>query len=118
MMESVSTFARSSGITRPVWMRNGFMAVCADSGEPPHVDEMPGDRGACRHGGTYEMRAAAAALPALRISIRCRRAALAGFEPVIVPRQAHRASGLAPFETGVAENPVQAFGFRLRLHEP
>src|SRR5437867_2205678 len=110
MMASVSTFARSSGITRPVWTRKEFM-VAVPLGEMPHVDEMPGDRGARRHRGTDEMRAAAAALPAFEIAVRRRRAALAGFEPVVVHREAHRASGLAPFETGVAENPVQAFGF-------
>src|SRR5258705_11403030 len=98
MMASVSTLLRSSGATNPVTMRNGCM-ICALA-QPTHVDKMPGDSRRSRHGRAHEMSAAAGALPTFEIPVRCRRATLAGLQPVVVHRQAHRASGLAPLETG------------------
>ena len=79
-----------------VFFRHAF-APCAKS-ESTDVDEVSGDRGRRRHCGTHQMRAAARALPALEIAVRRRRAALARLELVVVHREAHRASGLAPFE--------------------
>src|SRR5689334_14438159 len=85
--------------------------------KPAHVDEMSGERGGGRHRRTHEMRAAAGALPPLEVAVRRRRATLARLEPVVVHREAHRAARLAPFEARVAERPVEALGFRLRLDE-
>src|SRR5437016_2702595 len=62
------------------------------------------------------MGAAARALAALEVAVRGRGAALARLELVGVHAEAHRASGLAPLEARVAEDPVQPFLLGLRLH--
>src|SRR5947199_7368267 len=62
------------------------------------------------------MRAAAGALPAFEVAVRRGRAALARLEDVRVHAEAHRAAGTPPLEPGLDEDPVQPFGFRLRLH--
>src|SRR6185436_21188564 len=107
MMASVSTLARSSGATRPFSTVNFSMGLAP----APHVDEMAGDRRRGRHRRADEVRAPARALPPLEVAIRGGRAALAGLEAVGVHRQAHRAAGLAPFETRFAEHLVQTFPF-------
>src|SRR5689334_7795728 len=104
MIASVSTFARSSGATTPVTIRNGSMSVPLP--EPAHVDEMTSHCSGRGHRGTHEVRAAAGTLAAFEIAVRRGRATLAGFEPVVVHREAHRASGLAPFEARIAEDTV------------
>src|SRR5579864_6032279 len=78
---------------------------------------MPGE--GCRggHCGTDEMRAPARTLAALEIAVRRRRAALARQEAVVVHREAHRATRLAPFEAGVTKRAIESLGFRLRFHE-
>src|SRR6185369_10354448 len=107
MMASVSTLARSSGATRPFRTVNLSMGLAP----APHVDEMAGNRRRGRHRRADEVRAPARALPAFEIAVRGGRAALAGFEPVGVHRQAHRAARLPPFETRFAEHLVQPFPF-------
>src|SRR4051794_37090728 len=96
MMASVSTFARSSGATKPVCTRNGCMVV--SSAEAADVDEVPGDRGRSGHCGAHEVGAAAVALASLEVAVGRRCAALARLQPVVVHRQAHRAARLAPLE--------------------
>src|SRR5690348_13316399 len=64
------------------------------------------------------MGAAAGALAALEIAVRGRGAAFAGAQGIAVERRAERAAGLAPFESGVAEDAVEPFGFGLALHRP
>src|SRR5450759_5896279 len=100
MMASVSTLLRSSGATNPVMTRKACM-ICVLA-QPTNVDEMAGDARGRRHGRTDQMGASAGALAPLEVAVRRRRAALAGLEPVVVHRQAHRASGLAPIDTGVS----------------
>src|SRR5450432_2935350 len=87
------------------------------STESAHVDEMPGDAGRSRHRGADQMGAAARALPPLEVAIGGRRATLAGFEPIVVHRETHRASGLAPFETRGREHAIEAFALSLRLDQ-
>src|SRR5947209_1376082 len=62
------------------------------------------------------MRSAALALTADEIAVRGRGAALARGDEIAVHADAHRAARLAPFETGVAEDAVEAFGFRRELY--
>ena len=59
------------------------------SKEASDVDEASCNRCRRRHCGAHQMRTAARTLTALEIAIRCRRAALAGLEAIIVHRQAH-----------------------------
>jgi hypothetical protein len=84
----------------------------------PDIDEVPGNRGSRRHGGRNEMGAALEALAALEVAVRGRRATLLGLELVRVHGEAHRAARLAPVESGLDEDLVEALGFRLLLHDP
>src|SRR5712691_13330682 len=86
------------------------------SSELPDVDEMPRNRCRRRHRRADEVRAAAAALPALEVPVRRRGAALAGGEDVRVHAEAHRATGPPPLEAGVLEDAVETFVLRLSLH--
>src|SRR2546421_1855007 len=81
-----------------------------------NVDEVALDRRRRRHLGRDEVRAAAAALAALEVSVRGRRAALARSEDVRVHAETHRASGAAPLEPGRAEDLVQPLCLGLHLH--
>src|SRR6185369_12157521 len=114
MIASVSTFSRSIGATRPVWMRNGVMVLPAST-EPTDVDEVTLDRSRSGHRRAHEMRAAASALTAFEVAVAGGRAALAGLQPIGVHRQAHRAARLAPLEAGRLEDHVQPFPLGLLL---
>src|SRR3954470_12075058 len=61
------------------------------------------------------MRSAAFPLPSLEITIGRRRAALSRAEHVGVHAEAHRAAGVAPFESGIAKHAVESFLLRLRF---
>src|SRR5712691_8830543 len=112
MIWSVSTLARSSGATR------AFSTVNLSISSPPaNIDEVPGDRGRRGHLRAHEVGPATGALPALEIAVRGRGAALTRLEPVGVHAQAHGATGFAPLETGVLEDPVKAFALRLGFHQ-
>src|SRR6266851_5094519 len=113
MIWSVSTFARSSGATRPFRTVNRSIK----SSPPANVDEVSGDRRRCGHFRAHEMGPAARALATLEIAVRGRGTALPRVEPVRVHAQAHGAAGLAPLETGVLEDPVKALLLRLRFHQ-
>src|SRR5215203_1888592 len=114
MTASVSTLARSSGATRPSREMNLSMLCLA---ERAHIDKMAGYRRRRRHRRTDEMRAAAGTLTAFEIAIGSRCATFARRQLIFVHAQAHRAPGLAPFEAGFDEDLVEAFLFRLPLHE-
>ena len=64
----------------------------------------PGDRGGGHHGGRHQMRARARALPAAEIAVSGRGAALTRGDQIAVDADAHRATGFAPFEAGVAKD--------------
>src|SRR5579863_7094383 len=53
------------------------------------------------------MRARALALPAAEVAVGGRGAAFSRRDQVAVDADAHRAAGLAPFETGIAEDAVE-----------
>src|SRR5689334_15792106 len=61
------------------------------------------------------MGACTRALPADEIAVGGGDAALAWRHRLVVHGEAHGAAGLAPFETGLPEDLVQAFGFGLPL---
>jgi hypothetical protein len=69
------------------------------------------------HDGRDEVRAALVPLAAFEVTVRRRGAALARLQLIRIHAEAHRASGLAPFETRFPEDFVEAFGFRLVIDE-
>src|SRR5215210_6446641 len=64
-----------------------------------------------------EMRATSGTLPPFEVAVRRRCAALAGTEDVRVHAETHRASRVAPLETGVAKDAVETFTLGLRLYQ-
>ena len=80
-----------------------------------NVGEVALDRGGSSHRGTHQMRAAAAALPALEVAVARRRAPLAFAEHVVIHAEAHRAARFAPFEAGVGEDPIEALALGVGL---
>src|SRR3989338_9237551 len=61
-----------------------------------HIDKMPGNRGGRRHLRVHQMGAPARPPPPLEIAVGSRSATLARREPVVVHRQTHRATRIAP----------------------
>ena len=78
-----------------------------------HVDEMTRNRGGRGHDRADEVCAAVFALAAFEVAIAGAGAALVRRQDVRVHSDAHTAAGVAPLETGVAEDFVQSFFFRL-----
>jgi hypothetical protein len=74
--------------------------------EAADIDEMPEHARSSGHRRADQMGATASALAAFEIAIAGGRAALAGFEAIRVHRQTHRTTRLAPFESGINEDPV------------
>src|SRR5512135_2978762 len=114
MIWSVSTLARSSGATLPVWMRKGCISVAVLP--VPDVHEMSGNGGGGGHGGTDEVGAPARALAAFEIAVAGGGASLQGLQDVGVHAQAHGATGFAPLEAGLAKYQVELFFFRCLLY--
>src|SRR6266478_1668042 len=79
------------------------------------VDKMAGDGGGGGHYRADEVRAAVFALAALEVAVAGAGAAFVGRQDVGVHADAHAAAGVAPLETGGAENFVEALFFGLRL---
>src|SRR5688500_7417917 len=113
MIRSVSTFARSSGATRPVCFVNGFKLLKLPLA---HVREVAFDRGCRGHHRTHEMRASAASLAAFEIAIARRGTTLARLEYVGVHSQTHGATCFTPLETSFTEDAIETFAFRAALH--
>src|SRR4051812_31440274 len=115
---SVSTLERSSGITIPFRVLNASILVC--SLVPfgiAYIHEMTGD---CRrrcHGRTDQVSTPAFALATFKVAVGSAGAAFALGKLVAVHGKAHAAPRLAPLETGLLENDVQTFGFRLVLNK-
>src|SRR5579862_5736839 len=76
---------------------------------------MTAERRGGGHCRAHQMRAPTRTLPPLEVPVRCRPAALAGLELIAVECGAERAAGGSPFEAGICENAIKAFGFRLAL---
>src|SRR5712691_7230850 len=99
-------------------MTSNRALACANASLPlPHIDEMPRDRGGGGHCRRHQVRAAARALPAFEIAVRCRSATLLRAELVGIHREAHGAAGLAPFEAGLDKDFVQPFRLGLLLYQ-
>src|SRR5277367_4307344 len=84
-------------------------------GEVADVYEVAGDGCGCGHYRADQMGAAVAALAALEVAVAGAGAAFVGGQDVGVHANAHAAAGVAPLETGVGENLVEAFLFGLGL---
>ena len=81
-----------------------------------NIDKVAGDGGGGGHGGRNQVGAAPLALPAFEVAIAGRGTALARRELVGIHGQAHAAAGLAPFEAGLAKDPVKPFALGLSFH--
>src|SRR5215212_275752 len=112
MIWSVSTSLRSKGAAVPRMTLIGSIALPQFS----RRRERSRNRRSCGHRGRDEMRSSTWSLPALKIPIRRRGAALAGSQLVGVHAQAHRAAGGTPFEPGILEDEIEPFGLRLGTH--
>src|SRR6185369_12856363 len=113
MIWSVSTFARSSGATKPVCLVNGFKLLKLPLA---HVSKVALD---CRRGGhhrTHEMRAAAASLASFEVTIARGRATLARLQNVGVHSQTHRTTSFAPLETRFTEDAIETFALGRAFH--
>src|SRR6185437_12034290 len=77
--------------------------------EYPHIGDGAGERRRRRHGRARQMRARARSLPADEIAVRGRDRALAPRHRLAVGGEAHRAAGLAPLESRVAEDAIEPF---------
>src|SRR5207244_546069 len=84
---------------------------CAPPRPGADVHDTTGERGRRRHGRAHEVRAPPASLAALEVAVRRRGAALAALQHVGVHAEAHRAPGVAPLESRLAEHPVQPLAF-------
>src|SRR6185295_4267669 len=110
MIWSVSTSARSSTETLPSITSTGLISAPISN-----VDEVALDRRGGGHLRADQVGAPALALAPLEVPVRGRGAALALDQDVGVHAEAHRASRLAPFEAGGAEDLVEALGFGVGL---
>src|SRR6266481_1271541 len=117
-------------ISNPLYFSDGFHAAQSlsvinefkfpllngrDLVEFAHVHKVAGDGCCCGHNRAYQVRAAVFALATLEIAIAGAGAALVRRQDVGVHADAHAAAGVAPLESGGAENFVEAFLFGLRF---
>src|SRR5262245_3217417 len=100
MMRSVSTLARSMGAATAVSATNASTSGLAVAQELAHIGEAARHRGGRRHRRAHQVRPDARTLAALEVAVRRGRDALTASTEVAVHPDAHRASGLAPLETG------------------
>src|SRR5579883_2468087 len=82
----------------------------------PDVGEMSGDSGRRGHRRANQVRTSAAPLAAFEVAVAGRSAAFAGLQRIGIHAQAHRASSLAPVETGGAEDAIEPFSLGGQLH--
>lgn len=78
-----------------------------------HVSQLADDGGGGSHGGGHQVGATAVTLATFEVTVGGTGAAFLGGENVGVHAQAHGATSLTPFEAGVSENLVEAFGLGL-----
>mmetsp|Transcript_21133 Transcript_21133/g.29051 ORF Transcript_21133/g.29051 Transcript_21133/m.29051 type:complete len:599 (+) Transcript_21133:398-2194(+) len=91
---------------------------CAQRRQLAHVRQLARDGRGGRHGRGHQVRAAAVALPALKVAVAGGGAALLRLELVRVHGQAHGAAGLTPVEARGQQHLVQPLGLRLLLDQP
>src|SRR5690349_22725415 len=82
-----------------------------------YVGEPTGYGGGHRHRRAQEMGAGPLSLPSDEIAIGRGGAAVTRGHQIAVHADAHRTAGLAPFESGAAEDAVQPLGFGLGFHQ-
>src|SRR5438309_832181 len=113
MMRSVSMSSPRSGKPLPrTWRTRSTAMGHLRGSELAHVDDFAGDRSRRHHRRAHQEGASGGApLPSLEVPVRRGGADLASFEAIRVHRQAHRAAGAAPFETGLEEHAVEPFAF-------
>ena len=115
MIWSVSTLVRSSGSGQrgecAKGLHQAFTSFTGDRWPVANVDEVAGDCGRGGHFRRDEVSASAASLAAFEVAVAGGGATLAGRKNVGIHAQAHGAAGLAPVESGFAEDAVEAFGF-------
>src|SRR6185437_11977502 len=116
MIWSVSTLAWSIGTATAVSLMNGSTGKLLAQ-HLAHVGEAAGHGGRRGHRWAHEMRAHATPLAADEVAVRGRSDALSRDADVAIDADAHGASGLAPFEAGLAEDLVQAFRLGLLLDQ-
>src|SRR5690348_3817776 len=73
----------------------------------PYIHKMSRDCGGGGHRRAHQMSTPRGTLPALKVAIGSGSAPFAGLQPVVIHRQAHRATRFAPFKARIAEYPVQ-----------
>src|ERR1700687_1858488 len=113
MMTSVSMLPRMTGAAIAVSLVKGFGMLALQG---PHVGDGARYRCRRRHRGARQMGTGLGPLAADEIAIRGRNRALAGSHRFAVGGEAHRASGLTPFETCVDEELVESFGHCFAFH--
>src|ERR1700733_11502026 len=73
----------------------------------PDISQMSADRGGCDHRRRHDVRPRADALTPAKIPVGGRGAALAFGDLIAVDSDTHRTAGVGPFQSGVAELPVE-----------
>src|ERR1700677_1174353 len=115
---SVLTLDNSSGQALSVRRTNFSIReslLLAAGEQQPRVGEVPGDCGGRDHRGRHQMGACTRALAAAEVTVGGRSTALAGGYDVAVDADTHGAARVGPFQSGFAEDAVEAFFFRLPL---
>src|SRR5581483_8046048 len=112
MMTSVSILLRMIGAATAVIVLNGF-GMSAPHGAD--VGDGAGDRCGGGARGACQMCARPRSLTANEIAVGCRNRALSGGNRLAIGGETHRAAGLAPFESGLGEDLVEAFRHRVAL---
>src|SRR5258708_17182478 len=102
MMTSVSTFAAGSGAAMPSTMVKGSTSGQRD--KLTAVGEAAAQGGRGHHDRAHQVGPPSAALPPFEVTVRARGAALAGGSNVIIHRQAHQASRLAPVNSALDQH--------------
>ncbi len=98
-------------------MERTLARAAARSSDATYVNKVARDGCRGRHRRAYEVRASTLTLPPFKIPVGCRSATLAGLEAIGIHGQAHRATGLAPFEARSFENFIQPLTLCLRLYQ-
>src|SRR5258708_12850445 len=106
MMTSVSMLLRMIGAAIELSLVKGFGMLALHG---PHVGDGTGDRRGRRRGRARQMGTRTRPLAADEISVRSRYRALARCHRFAIGGQAHRASGLAPFQPPLVQNLVEPF---------
>src|SRR6185312_11689401 len=112
MITSVSILPRMIGAAMAVSLLNCF-GILSSTPHGSDVGDRPRNRRSSGARRARQMSPRARPLPSDEIAVRGRDRTLAGCDGLAVGREAHRAAGLAPFESGLGEDLVEPFGDRV-----